>query len=105
MFEDVLDKYKDDLVEALVASGEAHRVHKILSDAEMNREDFFHFYEEGRESIQENLDNAQGRLDKVLAVVKKHIDDVSCSHPMSQYELGVLEVASEIDEVLKYDFT
>ena len=94
MFEDVLDKYKDDLVEALVASGEAHRVHKILSDVEMNREDFFHFYEEGCEKIQD-------RLDKVLAVVKKYIDDVSCSHPMSQFELGVLEVASEIEELLK----
>ena len=69
MFEDVLDKFKDDLTEALVACGEAHRVHKILSDVEMNREDFFHFYEKGRESCQD-------RLDKVLAIVKKYIDDV-----------------------------
>ena len=38
---------------------------------------------------------------KVLAVVNKYIDDVSCSHPMSQFELGVLEVASEIEELLK----
>ena len=101
MFEDVLDKYKDDLVEALVASGEAHRVHKILSDVEMNREDFFHFYEEGRESSQENLDKSQEKLNKVLVIVKKYIDDVSCSHPMSQFELGVLEVASEIEGILK----
>ena len=104
MFADVLDKYKDDLTEALVACGEAHRVHKILSDVEMNREDFFHFYEEGRESSQEYLVNAQEKLYKVLAIVKKYIEDVSCSHPMSQFELGVLEVASEIEEVLKYDF-
>ena len=104
MFEDVLDKYKDDLTQALVASGEAHRVHKILSDVEMNREDFFHFYDEGRESSQEYLVNAQEKLYKVLAIVQKYIDGVSCSHPMSQFELGMLEVASEIDEVLKYDF-
>ena len=104
MFEDVLDKYKDDLTETFVASGEAHRVHKILSDVEMNREDFFHFYDEGRESSQESVINTQEKLDKVLAVVNKYIDDVSCSHPMSQFELGVLEVASEIEEVLKYDF-
>ena len=60
----------------------------------MNREDFFHFYEEGRERGQE-------KLGKVLAVVKKYIDDTSCSHPISRYERGVLEVASEIEELLK----
>ena len=97
MFEDVLDKFKDDLTESLVACGEAHRVHKILSDVEMNREDYLYFYDAGANSIQE-------KLDKVLTIVQKYIDDVSCSHPMSQFELGVLEVASEIDEVLKYDF-
>ena len=58
MFEDVLDKYKDDLVEALVASGEAHRVHKILSDVEMNREDYLNFYEEGLKANQDKLDKA-----------------------------------------------
>ena len=31
MFEDVLDKYKDDLTESLVACGEAHRVPPIAS--------------------------------------------------------------------------
>lgn len=94
MFEDVIDKYKDDLTEALVACGEAHRVHEILSSVEMDREDFFHFYEEGRESCQD-------RLDKVLATVQKYIDSVSCSHPMSQFELGVLIMASEIEDILK----
>ena len=47
MFEDVLGKYKDEIVEALVACGEANRVYKILSDIEMNREVYLHFYEEG----------------------------------------------------------
>ena len=97
MFEYVLDKFKDDLTESLVACGEAHRVHKILSDVGMNSEDYLYFYNEGLKANQE-------KLDKVLAVVQKYIDDVSCSHPMNQFELGVLEVASEIDEVLKYDF-
>ena len=32
MFEDVLDKYKEEIVEALVACGEANRVYKILGD-------------------------------------------------------------------------
>ena len=58
MFKDVLDKYKDDLVEALVASGEAHRVHKILSDVEMNREDYLYFYNEGLKANQDKLDKA-----------------------------------------------
>ena len=93
MFEYVLDKFKDDLTESLVACGEAHRVHKILSDVEMNRVNYFYFYESGLESNQE-------KLDKVLTIVQKYIDDVSCSHPMSQFELGVLEVASEIEGLL-----
>ena len=63
MFEDVLDKYKDDLVEALVASGEAHRVHKILSDVEMNREDYLYFYNEGLKANQEKLDKAMSILE------------------------------------------
>lgn len=63
MFEDVLDKYKDDLVEALVASGEAHRVHKILSDVETNREDYLYFYNE-------RLKANQGKLDKAMAILE-----------------------------------
>ena len=62
MFEDVLDKYKDDLTESLVACGEANRVHKILSDVEMNREDYLYFYNEGLKANcgnQESLDNLQ----------------------------------------------
>lgn len=68
MFEDVLDKYKDDLVEALVASGEAHRVHKILSDVERNRDDFLYFYNEGLKANQEKLDKATAilEIDEVL---------------------------------------
>ena len=99
MFEDVLNKYKDDLIESLVAFGEAHRVHKILSDIEMNRDDYLYFYEEW---LKGDVNNTQEKLDKVLVVVKKYIDAVSCSHPMSQFELGVLEVASEIEELLKW---
>ena len=40
-------EYKEDITEALVASGESHRVYKVLSDIERNREDYLHFYEEG----------------------------------------------------------
>ena len=79
MFEDVLDKYKDNLVEALVASGEAHRVHKILSDVEMNREDYLYFYNEGLKANQDRLDDNQEKLDKAVAIL-------------------------EIEELLKYDF-
>lgn len=63
MFEDVLDKYKDDLTESLVACGEAHRVHKILSDIEMNREDYLYFYNEGLKSNKERLDKSMAILE------------------------------------------
>ena len=63
MFEDVLDKFKDDLTESLVACGEAHRVHKILSDIEMNREDYLYFYNEGFKANQEKLDKTMAILE------------------------------------------
>ena len=106
MFEDVLDKYKDDLIESLVACGEACRVHKILSYIEMNRDDYLYFYEEGVKigatNTQESVNNAQEKLVKVLAVVQKYLEDLPIYAPMSQFELGVLEVASEIEEMLKW---
>ena len=70
MFEDVLDKFKDDLTESLVACGEAHRVHKILSDIEMNREDYLYFYNEGLKANQESLDNTQEKLGKTVAILE-----------------------------------
>ena len=73
MFENVLDKYKDDLTEALVACGEAHRVHKMLSDIETNREDYLYFYNEGLKANcgnQESLDNPQEKLDKAVAILE-----------------------------------
>ena len=79
MFEDVLDKFKDYLTESLVACGEAHRVHKILSDVEMNREDYLYFYNEGLKANQDRLDDNQEKLDKAVAIL-------------------------EIEELLKYDF-
>ena len=88
MFEDVLGKYKDEIVEALVACGEANRVYKILSDIEMNREVYLHFYEEGRkdkggvfkEAIsQETL--AQESLTKPKSVLQKYVDKIYCPSP------------------------
>ena len=70
MFEDVLDKFKDDLTESLVACGEAHRVHKILSDVEMNREDYLYFYNEGLKANQDRLDDNQEKLDKAVAILE-----------------------------------
>ena len=70
MFEDVLDKFKDDLTESLVACGEAHRVHKILSDIERNREDYFYFYNEGLKANQDRLDDNQEKLDKAMTILE-----------------------------------
>ena len=70
MFEDVLDKFKDDLTESLVACGEANRVHKILSDVEMNREDYLYFYNEGLKANQDRLDDNQEKLDKAMAILE-----------------------------------
>ena len=70
MFENVLDKFKDDLTESLVSCGEAHRVHKMLSDVEMNREDYLYFYNEGLKVNQDRLDDNQEKLDKAVAILE-----------------------------------
>lgn len=80
MFEDVLDKFKDDLTESLVASGEAHRVHKILSNIEMNRENYLYFYEEGLKANQERLDKiynlCNSKKHEVHWLVDQLIDEI-----------------------------
>lgn len=63
MFEDVLDKYKDNIIESLVSSGEAHRVHEMLSLIEIDREDYLYFYNEGLKVNQEKLDKAMAVLE------------------------------------------
>ena len=70
MFEDVLGKYKDEIVETLVACGEANRVYKILSDIEMNREDYLYFYNEGLKANQDRLDDNQEKLDKAMDILE-----------------------------------
>ena len=46
-FEQVLEQEKNELTEALILFGEGKRVNKALADLEMNRPEFYKFYEAG----------------------------------------------------------
>ena len=56
-FEQVLEQEKNELTEALILFGEGKRVNKALADLEMNRPEFYKFYEAGKQSKQAEIDN------------------------------------------------
>lgn len=61
-FEQVLDQEKNELTEALILFGEGKRVRKALADLEMNRPEFYKFYEAGQQSVQAEIDKLQKRV-------------------------------------------
>lgn len=65
-FEQVLDQEKNELTEALILFGEGKRVRKALADLEMNRPEFYKFYEAGKQSRQAEIDELQNRIDDAL---------------------------------------
>lgn len=65
-FEQVLEQEKNELTEALILFGEGKRVNKALADLEMNRPEFYKFYEAGKQSKQAEIDNLKKRIDDAL---------------------------------------
>ena len=65
-FEQVLEQEKNELTEALILFGEGKRVNKALADLEMNRPEFYKFYEAGQQSKQAEVDLLQKRIDDAL---------------------------------------
>ena len=72
-FEQVLDQEKNELTEALILFGEGERVNKALADLEMNRPEFYKFYEAGQQSKQAEIDNLKKRIDDALEKCKTGI--------------------------------
>jgi hypothetical protein len=72
-FEQVLDQEKNELTEALILFGEGKRLNKALADLEMNRPEFYRFYEAGQQSKQAEVDELRKRIDDAL-----HEADESC---------------------------
>ena len=65
-FEQVLEQEKNELTEALILFGEGKRVNKALADLEMNRPEFYKFYEAGKQSKQAEIDNLKKRIEDAL---------------------------------------
>ena len=72
-FEQVLEQEKNELTEALILFGEGKRVNKALADLEMNRPEFYKFYEAGQQSKQAEVDLLQKRIDDALEKCKTGI--------------------------------
>ena len=83
-FEQVLEQEKNELTEALILFGEGKRVNKALADLEMNRPEFYKFYEAGQQSRQAEIENLQKRVKELELInfdselhfdaAKEHID-------------------------------
>ena len=73
-FEQVLEQEKNELTEALILFGEGKRVNKALADLEMNRPEFYKFYEAGQQSKQDEIDELQKRIDE-LSKINESISD------------------------------
>lgn len=69
-FEQVLDQEKNELTEALILFGEGKRVRKALADLEMNRPEFYKFYEAGQQSRQAEIDNLKKRIDDAVVLLE-----------------------------------
>ena len=77
-FEQVLDQEKNELTEALILFGEGKRVNKALADLEMNRPEFYKFYEAGKQSRQAEIENLQKRIDDCIKAMDDSICDIDC---------------------------
>lgn len=65
-FEEQFIHEKNELTEALILFGEEKRLNKALADLEMNRPEFYKFYEAGQQSKQAEVDELQARIDGAL---------------------------------------
>lgn len=65
-FEQVLDQEKKELTEALIVFGEGKRVSKALADLEMNRPEFYKFYEAGQQSRQAEIDELNLKINRLI---------------------------------------
>lgn len=74
-FEDVLDQEKNELIESLLVFGEGKRLNKVLADLEMNRPEFYKFYQAGQQSKQEEIDKLKLIISEAIAVYDRPMCD------------------------------
>lgn len=98
-FEQVLDQEKNELTEALILFGEGKRVRKALADLEMNRPEFYKFYEAGKQSKQAEIDNLKKRIEDIITSIDWHIEDCELWLSMNKNDYwkgGQLEILKGI---------
>lgn len=74
-FEDVLDQEKNELIESFLVFGEGKRLNKALADLEMNRPEFYKFYQAGQQSKQEEIDKLKLIISEAIAVYDRPMCD------------------------------
>ena len=98
-FEQVLEQEKNELTEALILFGEGKRVNKALADLEMNRPEFYKFYEAGQQSRQAEIDDLKKRIEDIITSIDWHIEDCELWLSMNKndsWKGGQLEILKAI---------
>ena len=98
-FEDVLDQEKNELIEVFLVFGEGERLNKALADLEMNRPEFYKFYEAGKQSKQAEIDDLKKRIDDLITSIDWHIEDCEFWLSMNKndsWKGGQLEILKAI---------
>ena len=98
-FEDVLDQEKNELIESFLVFGEGKRLNKVLADLEMNRPEFYKFYEAGKQSKQAEIDALKKRIEDIITSIDWHIEDCELWLSMNKNDYwkgGQLEILKAI---------
>lgn len=104
-FEQVFDKHKEELTQALVLFGEGVRVNKLLADEESKRQEYYKFYEEGfkagQQSKQQEIDELKDKLQKLL----NHFVSQKNLPPLSEwdegYSVAYANVVEDLEKLIK----
>ena len=98
-FEQVLYQVKNELTEALILFGEGKRLNKALADLEMNRPEFYKFYEAGQQSRQVEIESLQKHIEDIITSIDWHIEDCELWLSMNKndsWKGGQLEILKVI---------
>lgn len=97
-FEEQFAHEKNELTEALILFSECKRVNKALADLEMNRPEFYKFYEAGQQSRQAEINELKREM--INKTNEAYVDGQKSMRKMIKSNED--ELRKRIDEAMKY---
>lgn len=100
-FEQVFDKHKEDLTQALIFFGEGVRVNKLLINEEAKRLEYCKFYEAGQQSKQQEIDELKESLRKLLSHCKSQENLPTFCDWDKGYSTAYANVVEDLEKLIK----